>query len=1108
MRKLRFPVSFLVSLLFGAGTAVVYAQAGSGTIVGTVTDPSGAVIPSASIRVVDQNTGSVRQVKANAQGYYVVPSLPPSVYSVTSTSTGFARLRQTNITLLADQHLTVDLQMKMASSSQTVSVSAIPIEVDTTTSTLSNVVEQKRIVDLPLDGRNPVQLALLVPGTTQGPADGSDQGQYKTLPAAITISANGSRSNQTAFNLDGSSNNDVYTNVNQPFPFPDALEEFSVQTSDYSARYGGNSGAVVNAITKSGTNHFHGDLFEFVRNAVFNAANYFSYNPTTNSKTVDALKRNQFGGVFGGPIRHNRIFFFGGYQQTQIRDIQNGETAFVPTAAELSGNFSAISSPIFNPATGAAYPGNQIDPMTFDPAAVKFVTNYLPQANSSTGEVTYALPLSQSFNEYLIRGDETLTQKDRLFERYYLDKYNDNPFLDPTNYLSLVSYSQIYSHNAIIGETHTFTPNLLNDVRLSFSRVTTNAGPPNNSISVADLGVAVTQPAHFAKALDGISVSGYFNANGTFPPSIMNRDNYLLADDISWIHGKHNFAFGGMIARGQTILRDAYLAGGTFSFTADNTSSPTLGGGNAMASFLLGSIREFKQGNGEFKDDRDWVAALYAQDDYHLSRRFTLNLGLRWAPYVPWYEVNGRVEQFRMANYYAGIKSTQFPNAPAGLLFPGDTGMPKYGVTSTKFDFSPRVGFAFDPSGKGTTSIRGGIGVFYDAQQVGIDNNRFVDVSPFSTQIDVVTPMGSFSNPYLGMTNPFPAPAVPSKTSIFPAPVLAVSYDPAHNSRMLPPVTYNYNFTVEHQFPHQLLFTMSYVGSQSRHQAETIELNPAVYMPGSTLSTDQRRIFQGYGSIGQGTDDLISNYNSLQLDVQRRMKTITLMGNYTYSKALDDIPAGQGNAGIASQSDSTLPWTNPDRHEFDYGPSDFDHRQILNVSYVWTLPALQSHNFAERLAAGGWIMTGIVNYQSGYGLTALAGQDRSLTGLGRDRAEQVAPNVYGGNGCGTHIPCVNYLNPSSFVTKYTATSFPLGTYGNAGKDDIYGPGYVTWDGGLMKNFAVTESKYFQFHAEFFNLLNHTNLGNPNMTANSPTFGAIQGINGNPRVGQLALKLIF
>lgn len=1095
MKQLRLLLTLLVSALMTTGTAAVFAQAGSGTIVGTISDPSGAVIPSASIKVTNQNTGQVRVVTANQQGYFVVPSLAPSVYTVAVNSNGFAAIKRTDITLLADQHLTLDLQMKLASSSQTVSVSAIPaLQVDTTTSTLSHVVEQKRIVDLPLDGRNPVQLALLAPGTTNAPANNSDQGQYKTLPAAITISTNGSRNNETAFNLDGSSNNDIYTNVNQPFPFPDALQEFSVQTADYSARYGGNSGAVVNAITKGGGNRFHGDLFEFDRNAVFNARNHFA-------SVRDQLKRNQFGGVLGGPVVHNKAFFFFGYQQTQIRDVQNGKKAYVPTPAEMSGDFSAIPQQIFNPATGADYAGNQIDPATFDPAAVKFVQNYLPQSNQANGQVTYALPLSQSFNEYVIRGDQNLSQKDHLFERYFLDRYSDNPFLTPSNYLATVSQSQILSHNAIIGETHIFTPNLLNDFRLSFSRVSTNAGPPSNSISVADLGVAVNQPPQFAKALDGISVSGYFSTS-SFPPSIMNRNNYMIADDVSWIHGKHTVAFGGVLARGQIIIRDAYLAGGTFSFTADNT-------GNALSSFLLGSIRTFKQGNGEFKDNRDWLASLYVQDDYHVTRKLTVNMGLRWAPFVPWYEVDGRVEQFRIGNYNAGTVSTMFPNAPAGLLFPGDPGMPQHGVRSTKFDFSPRIGFALDPTGKGKTSIRAGFGAFYDSQQAGIENNRFVDVSPFSTQISVTTPAGTFSNPYQGMTDPFPAPAVPSRDSVFPAPVLAVSYDPAHNSRMLPPVTYNYNLSVEHQFPDQILVTASYVGAQSRHQTETIELNPAVYIPGSKLKTDQRRMFQGYSSIGQGTDDLIANYNSLQLGVQRRMKSITLLANYTFSKSLDDVPAGQGNAGIASQDVSALPWTNPDRHQFDYGRSDFDHKHILNASYVWDLPALRSHNLAEQLVVGGWETTGIINYQSGFGLTPLAGSDRSQTGLGRDRAELTGPDVYGGNACGSIQPCVNYLNPGAFVTNYTATSYPLGTYGNVGKGQFTGPGLVTWDAGLMKNFPLgSERAHLQFHAEFFNVLNHTNLGNPNLTANSPTFGAIQGTSTDPRIGQLALKLIF
>ncbi len=595
--------SFGVAILYALASTYAPAQAGLGTIVGTVTDPTGAVIPSASVKAVDHNTGAMREVTANAEGYFVLPSLRPSIYDITVTAANFAPFVRNQVTLLADQSLTVESHLGLEGTTQTVSVEDAPAtQVDTTTSTLSQVVEQKRIVDLPLNGRNPVQLALLVPGTVQAPANNADQGQYKTLPAAITVSANGSRANQTGFNLDGSSNNDIYTNVNQPFPFPDALQEFSVQTSNYTARYGGNSGAIVNAITRGGTNSVHGDLFEFNRNAVFNARNHFA-------KVRDQLKRNQFGGVVGAPLYRDHTFIFAGYQQTEIRNIQNGNVAYVPTAAELRGDFSAITTPIFNPVSKAPYINNQIPVSQFDPAAVLFATKYLPGSTLPNGQVSYGLPLSQTFKEYVVRGDQVFASKDRLFARYYLNKYNNNPFLSNTNYLATVSSAQIYSHNAIIGETHVFTSNLLNDVRLSFSRVSTNAGPPSNSISVADLGVNVYQPPQFAKALDSINVSTYFSTS-SFPPSIINRNNYSVADDVSWVKGRHTFAFGGVAARGQVLLRDAYLYGGQFSFTADNT-------GNALSSFLLGSIRSFQQGAGEFKDDRDYFATLYAQDDFH-----------------------------------------------------------------------------------------------------------------------------------------------------------------------------------------------------------------------------------------------------------------------------------------------------------------------------------------------------------------------------------------------------------------------------------------------------------------------------------------------------------
>jgi hypothetical protein len=1080
---------------------------GFGTIVGTVTDASGAVVPNAEVIATNEGTQIARSVAANDQGYYVITSLPPAMYDLAVEAPGFAKYIQKRLPLLADQSLTVNVRLMIQQQASTVTVEAAPTQVDTTNATLSQVVEQKRIVDLPLNGRNAASLALLVPGTVQAPPDNADQGVYKTFPVAVTVSANGSRANQTSFNMDGMTNNDVYTNVNQPFPFPDSLQEFSVQTSDYSAKYGGNSGASVNIVTKSGTNELHGDAFEFVRNAVFNARSFFAAN-------VDPLKRNQFGFTLGGPIviprlynGHNKTFFFLGYQGTQIRDIQNGLSSTVPTPAELGGNFSALlsaSSPdnplgrsvqIINPITRQPFPGNLIPASDLNPSALAF-TKYLPVAEAQpNGRVFFSKPLAQGFNEFLSRIDHSISEQDRLTARYYFDRFNNDGFLNQQNYLSAVSYSVIDSHNGLIEETHIFSPSLLNEFRIGVSRVDTHAGPPSGSISVDDLGLNIYQPPG-PPTLDGINVSGYFSVSD-FPNSIFVRNSYSIADDVSWVIGRHTLSLGGMGTLGQVILRDGYLASGQFGFSATQTN-------NALASFLLGDLFTFQQGGGEFKDNRDKEVALYFQDDFHVTQRLTINFGLRWEPFFPWYEIRGRVEQFRISNYDQGIRSQQFLNAPPGLLFPGDPGMPKYGVNGTYLNFSPRVGFAYDPLGNGRTSIRGGFGVFTDAQQIGIENNRFVDVSPFSTQVSLTEPAGSFSNPYLGLTSPFPAVYPPPRNAAFPAPVLAVTYDPANNATMQVPVTYNFNFTIEHQFAGGWLAHAAYVGSLSRHQTETIELNPAAYIPGSTLSTDARRLFPGFASIGQSSQDLNSNYNSLQLTAQRRVATgLTILANYTFSKSLDDVPWGQGNAGIASQNDSPIPWYQLGRHQFDYGPSDFNHAHIFVASFVWDTPRLLQTNALVRYVLGNWEATGIFTAMSGSPITILAGQDTAETGLNTERADLVSNQVYGPGACKNLAPCINYLNVSAFALP------TLGGNGDVGKGALTGPGLVNLDFGLLKNILLRGERYrLQFRAEYFNVLNRANFANPNSTVTSAGFGTITSGSTNPRIGQLALKLLF
>jgi hypothetical protein len=367
----------------------------------------------------------------------------------------------------------------------------------------------------------------------------------------------------------------------------------------------------------------------------------------------------------------------------------------------------------------------------------------------------------------------------------------------------------------------------------------------------------------------------------------------------------------------------------------------------------------------------------------------------------------------------------------------------------------------------------------------------------------VTTPPGPFSNPYVGFVNPYPAPFPPPRDTAFPGPVLVITYDTAHDHVQQTPVVYNWNFSFERQIGQSWIARAAYVGSQSRHLLESLELNPAVYMAGSKLSTDARRAFQPFGSITQAAQDINSGYNSLQFTAQKRLSQgFSILANYTWSKSIDDLPYAQGITGVAAGNNSPIPWNFTGRHQYDRGPSEFDHTHRFVVSYVWDLPRLANESLWLRTLAGGWQLTGIFTAQSGDPLTVLAGKDQSATGLGSDRAQFVSTNVYGPGACGSTGPCVNYLNPAAFALP------ALGTFGNVGKGSMRGPHLVYWDTGLFKEFPLSAERLrLQFRAEFFNVLNHTNFMDPKVNFSSGGFGSITSSN-DPRIGQLALKLLF
>jgi hypothetical protein len=1085
----------LASASFGQGLA---------SLSGTVADPSGAVIPSAVVTATQANTGTTTVVKTNANGEYVFPSLPPAGYSLSVAASGFKAYLRTGVVLQADQAERVNAILPLGEASQTVTVNANVSQIDTTTGTLSQVIDRKRVNDLPLNGRNAAQLTELVAGVVLGPVDNADQGVTKTFPAAVTVSVNGSRSADTNFMFDGGNNIDEYTNVNQPFPFPDALQEFSVQTSNYNAEYGQNAGGVVNIVSKSGGNAYHGDLFEYVRNGIFNARNYFA-------SSVDPLKRNQFGGTFGGPaaiphlLSSRHSFFFVGYQKTIVRDQQGGVHSFIPTQANLNGDFSALlnaSDPanplgktiqILNPRTGLPYPGNHIDPTTFDPAAVALMKD-LPSVGGN-GSVFYQNPLAQNFNEILVRGDQDLGSSDRLSAHYYFNNFSSAGVLNKANLLTYAAQSNIRVQSALLSETHTFTPSMLNTLVVNYSREISTRGPVPNGPSITDFGVNISQPS--IKAITGVSASGFFSLGATAGASFQ-RNNYTLSDDLHWVKGSHSLAFGVHAELSKVDLNNQYNQPGTFSFNSNNTNY-------ALASFLLGYLYSFNQGAGQYFNDRDQFYGFYGQDSWRVSHRLTLNYGLRYEPFKPWQELLHRVEQFSPSAYAAGQRSKIYPNAPQGMLFPGDPGVPDQGVRSAYGNVMPRVGFAYDVHGDGTLSIRGGGGLFYDTRQPSISNSIPSENSPFSLSV-FLTQQGTFSNPYEGMTNPFPAPAVAPASFVFPFPVQVNTYDPSGTFQV--PVTYAWNLAVEQQIGKNVATRIAYVGSHASHLFVANNLNPAIPgvlgTNGKLLGPDQRRHFPGFTNILASSMSGNENYNSLQATLeQREWKGLSFTVNYTFSKAMDTLPYLTGDTTTSSGPGApyVYPIYLPNYKRLDIGPSDFDRQNVLSASYVWMLPRLHDGSRLLRAVANGWQTTGIWQVQSGSPLTITAGSDISQTALLQDRAQWNGRIPYGAGACKPGARCKNYLDPSAF-------SLPSrGGFGNVVKGSFRGPGYVDWDAGLFRTFPIHEATNLEFRAEYFNVLNRNNMGNPVVAVGSAGFGSVTS-SISPRIAQLSAKLLF
>ena len=1059
---------------------------GFGSINGTVTDASGAVVAGAQVTATQAGTGITSTTTTGDQGSFVFPILAPSTYNITATRTGFEAATQKGVSLRADAAVTVNITLKPGTTTETVTVSADTAQVDVTTGTLSQVIGATQVANLPLNGRNAAQLTEEVAGVTIAPPAQADQGNTKTFPTVIAIAANGTFVGQTNYMLDGGNNVDEYTNVNMPFPMPDSVQEFSIETNNYSAQYGQNAGGVVNIITKSGTSQWHGDLFEFVRNRALNAAPYFTYSTSTHSKTVDPLKRNQFGGTIGGPLeiphvfKSNKIFGFFGYQRTINHGASNiSSSTVLPTIAQAGANSSGaapgtnnltftdcVSDPIMPSAilaptiTCGAGTSNVWSPAALSPISAN-VFKYLPALTASGNPGGVVKPNFYSQAEITARADWELTPKDKLTARYFSDAYILQGVLNPQDLLTYADGAANHYYNALISESHTFNDHVVNNFIMSYQLDNDSRGPIASSVNVYDFGISPSvlwQPAF--KQINQFQVSGYFNI-GDNPQAFFRRGNYTLTDDIHFLLGRHNIdaGFHGEVAK--IDINNLFEQPGQFTFNGNNT------GGDPAANFLFGYLASFVQASGQFFNTRGKFIGAYVQDSWKATRNLTLNYGVRYEPFKPWHEMQGRMGSFFPTLWAAGTHSAKYPLAPAGLLFAGDKGFNPNGVASAYNHFMPRVGFAYDVFGNGKTAIRGGAGVFFDSRINSTLFNIFSNGSPFvtaasfnnntaGTVINVANPYGTY-----GIANPFPAAQPPPPTTAIPVQAW-LTYDPYRGFQ--DPVTYAWNLTVEQQLTGSLSLRTAYVATHGSHEWQDMELNPIV---GGT------RVFNPAGcattnscypnSITAANTGGNTNYNSLQISAEQRVKYgLTLLFNYTWSKALNDMPWNQAATSIGGGNSFVYPITVPNFKKLDYGPADFDHRNITSVSYVYDIPnVIPDAPAVLRYIVNGWEPSGIILYRSGDPLTILSGNGNADgSGQNRDRAVYSGGTVYGSSACTAGAAnCVGWLTTGSFTNPLT------GGFGNVAKGSFVGPHYVDWDGSLARKFPITERTYLRFEAD-------------------------------------------
>ena len=1105
----------VLSLL--AVCAAAWGQASTAQISGTIRDASGAAVPSAEIKITQTATGAVRSGISGPDGAYVLPNLPIGPYTLEVSKDGFNKYVQSGIVLQVDSNPTIDAVLKIGSVNEQVMVQADAALVETHSTGVGQVVDNQRVVEMPLNGRNPIELVFLAGMASTAGGVGA-LNTVRNYPTVI-VSVAGGQGNGMTYLLDGANYQDPYNSASLPLPFPDALQEFKVETSALPAQYGFHAAAAVNAVTKSGTNEFHGDLFEFLRNGDLNARDFFA-------KARDTLKRNQFGGTIGGPIKKDKLFFFGGYQRTSQRSDPSQNTATIPTPAMAAGDFTAITAPGCNggrqinlPAS-LGFVNNQISPTLLNPVTLN-IYKTMPATADPCGRTTFGLVANQDEDLYVSRVDYQQSTKNSIFGRFTAANLNVASTFDGKNPLSINTYGvHDLDYSLALGDTYLIGANMVSSLRISANRA--NVVKVSDKFhSLRDFGANMTPE-------DGpniyLTVTGAFGigTSAAVPGESHDGPNPAVAEDLSWVKGSHQIGFGGSWYRQMMNYWSGLNGIGNSTYSGQIT-------GLALADFMLGQAVSYNQGNIYGFYNRQNYIAVYAQDNWRVTRRLTVNYGLRWEPYTAPYSKYGQFSHFDPGLFAQDFHSSVFVNAPAGLAFPGDS---QYacgnGLNCARWGkFFPRLGLVLDPKGDGRMTIRAAFGMFGDRNHM-FYSNFMSQYAPFGNNISLSNV--NIANPWASYPGGDPIPGIAASTGIghvshnttFP---LFSTYVIHQLQDYQPPYLNQWNLSIQKQVGQDWLLTANYIGSSSIHLTTSNLANPAVFLGlgpctinrvnystcSTTANQNQRRVLylenpsqgQYYAGIGYGDDGGTGTYDALFLSVQKRLSHgVNLLANYTWSHCISDVFDPQTSAAAVA----AIPG-NRDAYRGNCAGSDL--RQLFNLNMVARTPKFSGRLL--RLLASDWEVAPILQIKSSQFFTVVSGTDRALSTAAGQTPNLVQTNPYPANQSVT-----SWVNPSAFALP------ALGTYGNLGQNNMRGPGIFQLNMGLSRTFQLQERKTLQLRGEAFNLPNHLNAntpaGCPVSTASlaAGNFGQITcDISGNNgltpgdyRIVQLALKFVF